>query len=425
MLESQVLNITLLYVEDEEAIRESLARFLQRRVRTLHLAKNGEEGLALYHEHNIDLVITDIQMPRMTGLEMASEIKALNDDTPIIITTAFNDEEFFMESIDIGIDKYIKKPINNKLLEQSLNKFSKQIISLKEVEAKNSLIKTIMDSSSSLMTITDGKIITYFNQASSKFFGVEDLTDFYTRNKIIDEFIVEKEGLFYSGMTMCEWIKIVIANPQKEFIVYMAAENQLKSDANAYLIRITEIPQDETFLITFVDVSVIEAEREKYLELSVTDALTGISNRAKFNESLESEVLRAHRYQTPLSLIMFDIDHFKEVNDTYGHPRGDVVLQVLTQIVALRIRKTDIFARYGGEEFMLILPETTLQGASDLAEKLRVDIAENVFEEIGTLTCSFGVTSYDESLSLATLLDKVDKSLYTAKENGRNKVIVS
>ncbi len=364
-------------------------------------------------------------MPRMTGLEMASEIKALNDDTPIIITTAFNDEEFFMESIDIGIDKYIKKPINNKLLEQSLNKFSKQIISLKEVEAKNSLIKTIMDSSSSLMTITDGKIITYFNQASSKFFGVEDLTDFYTRNKIIDEFIVEKEGLFYSGMTMCEWIKIVIANPQKEFIVYMAAENQLKSDANAYLIRITEIPQDETFLITFVDVSVIEAEREKYLELSVTDALTGISNRAKFNESLESEVLRAHRYQTPLSLIMFDIDHFKEVNDTYGPPRGDVVLQVLTQIVALRIRKTDIFARYGGEEFMLILPETTLQGASDLAEKLRVDIAENVFEEIGTLTCSFGVTSYDESLSLATLLDKVDKSLYTAKENGRNKVIVS
>jgi YesN/AraC family two-component response regulator len=106
--------LSILYVEDEDSIRERLSRFLQRRTQTLYQASNGREGLEMYHEHKPDIIITDIRMPVMDGLSMAEQIRESDSDIPIIITTGHNDEEFFLRSIDIGIDKYIKKPINFK-----------------------------------------------------------------------------------------------------------------------------------------------------------------------------------------------------------------------------------------------------------------------------------------------------------------------
>lgn len=163
-------------------------------------------------------------------------------------------------------------------------------------------------------------------------------------------------------------------------------------------------------------------------ELSYRDALTGLFNRRYLEESLETEVRRAARYDSPLSLNMIDIDHFKSYNDAHGHSRGDEVLRVVAQRLREQTRTADIVARYGGEEFVVILPMTTKPHARLVAEKLRAAIASTIADraEAGSdvpLTISVGVSSFPGDASTATgLLQAADAALYAAKDRGRNRV---
>ncbi len=160
-------------------------------------------------------------------------------------------------------------------------------------------------------------------------------------------------------------------------------------------------------------------------ELSVTDPLTGIYNRKRFDEELGVEISRARRYAEPLTLIMFDIDHFKAVNDGHGHAAGDAVLKEITALVKAQIRSADVFSRWGGEEFLVLLPQTDLDGAYKMADKLRTAIDGLSFPGVGKVTCSFGVTAFTDIDDRDSFLRRVDDALYEAKDAGRNRVIVS
>ncbi len=175
----------------------------------------------------------------------------------------------------------------------------------------------------------------------------------------------------------------------------------------------------------------LEKEKLYFQELSETDHLTGIFNRRKFESVLAEYLKLAYRYNRPLSLVMFDADYFKEINDNYGHQIGDGVLVELVKLVKTNLRETDLFARIGGEEFMILMPETNLAYAKAKAESLRKLIEENTFKFIYRLTCSFGVIEYGEKDNqdkakgkdiIGSLVGRVDSALYRAKENGRNRV---
>jgi diguanylate cyclase (GGDEF)-like protein len=154
---------------------------------------------------------------------------------------------------------------------------------------------------------------------------------------------------------------------------------------------------------------------------AVHDSLTGIFNKGYFSEYLQYEIARAIRKQMPFSLIMLDIDHFKLVNDTYGHRRGDYALKTLAEVVRKSKRNADVLARIGGEEFILLLPDTRLSDASRLAERVRKSVEDFPFEEIGKLTVSLGVTEFTQTDNHESILKRVDSALYLAKANGRNR----
>jgi diguanylate cyclase (GGDEF)-like protein len=154
--------------------------------------------------------------------------------------------------------------------------------------------------------------------------------------------------------------------------------------------------------------------------LATTDSLTGIANRREFTSILEREFARARRYTTPLSLVMYDLDRFKQVNDSYGHDAGDLVLQTVSNLVRQNIRSIDVEARWGGEEFMILMPQSDLPAAKSAAEKLRLAIAKHRFEKIDHLSVSFGVTAFAPQDDINSLLKRVDDALYTAKGAGRN-----
>ncbi len=155
---------------------------------------------------------------------------------------------------------------------------------------------------------------------------------------------------------------------------------------------------------------------------ATTDTLTGIFNRLKFNELLDIEIRGAMRYRHPLSLIMFDIDHFKSINDTYGHLVGDAVLKEITSLVTGNIRNVDVFARWGGEEFVILSPDSSLKAANQVAEKLRRLIEVSSFSSPCKVTVSFGLAQFQEDDVANSFLNRADAALYRAKSLGRNRV---
>lgn len=204
-------------------------------------------------------------------------------------------------------------------------------------------------------------------------------------------------------------------------------------NGEVHYIKAAAIPRRDTFddklYLTGVNWDVTESRttQERLRELATTDSLTGLYNRRYFMELAEREVVRAQRYQYPFSLIMFDIDRFKSVNDTYGHDVGDIVLKAIAGIVQEELREVDILGRVGGEEFAIALSDAGLESAKLVAEKLRAAIEQGkaTLKDGGTIdfTASLGVVAFSEEYgTLETMFKGADTALYTAKHNGRNRV---
>lgn len=183
---------------------------------------------------------------------------------------------------------------------------------------------------------------------------------------------------------------------------------------------IVKISLDHTFKNV---IDKLEKEVQAKKKLSETDLMLGINNRAKFIAILKNEIDRANRYNNNLSLIMFDIDYFKRINDNYGHNIGDEILIEAVNISKETIRESDYLARYGGDEFMIICPQTKAVEAENLAERLRKNIYEFSFSKDINISCSFGVAEFkNNEEDLDSLIKRVDDALYIAKEKGKNNV---
>jgi len=169
-------------------------------------------------------------------------------------------------------------------------------------------------------------------------------------------------------------------------------------------------------------------EKSLYETMALTDPLTGLYNRRMFMELAKKELSRAQRYGEPLSLVLLDIDHFKKINDTYGHDAGDLAIRHVAEILRKNLRSADVVARWGGEEFVILLPKTELEEAVKVAEKLRRLVEGDLLKlpdgKTVRLTFSAGVSTFREGESLDQLLKEADEALYEAKRKGRNRVEV-
>lgn len=171
----------------------------------------------------------------------------------------------------------------------------------------------------------------------------------------------------------------------------------------------------------------VERANRELEKIAATDRLTLLANRYRLDEALESEIYRAKRYGSVFAVIMIDVDHFKRVNDAFGHLIGDKVLVDLAEVLRRHVRESDIVGRWGGEEFLLVLPMCEIHAATQMADKLRAEIENHAFSDQfawGKQTCSFGVGVYEPGDTETTLIGRVDMALYQAKHQGRNRVIV-
>jgi diguanylate cyclase (GGDEF)-like protein len=217
---------------------------------------------------------------------------------------------------------------------------------------------------------------------------------------------------------------------------YVGAPIQIKGEVIGFINLDSSQPNffkqsDAERLRAFADQAAIAIENARLYQgmqqLALTDDLTGLYNRRGLLELGQREVQRAHRFDRSLTLIWMDVDHFKDINDAFGHEKGDEVLRKVIERCKLEVREIDIFSRYGGDEFIIILPETGLEGGVQVAERLcELTRKINVSSFLGTIhvTASFGVATLDEKVTdLNALMTQADQAMYAAKQAGRDRVV--
>ncbi|MBF0199841.1 MAG: diguanylate cyclase [Desulfamplus sp.] len=301
------MNSSILIVDDDDAIRSTAEEFLELSGYSTISSSSGEEALGLLKYYQPDIVLTDISMHGMSGLELTRTIRTLYPTVEVIVMTGYIADHSYEEAVNAGASDFIFKPFR--------------------FEELNLRIK-----------------------------------------RVLREITLKKQH--------AEAIK-------------------------------------------------------KLEELAVTDGLTGLYNQRYFYQQLKAEIERCLRYKSPLSIILFDIDHFKKFNDTYGHLEGDNVLMAVAKIVGSCLRAMDSAYRYGGEEFTVILPETKLDQACIVGDRIRKSFSQETFNPMPvngktpvkeSCTISLGVTQFKEEDTVITFVKRADQAMYQSKKSGRNRL---
>jgi diguanylate cyclase (GGDEF)-like protein len=425
---SNPLDISILYVEDESAIREGYARALQRISKNVHMAENGAEGLELYKKYRPDIIVSDIRMPQMDGIDMVKAIKRIDPECAFIFTTAYNDSNYMLEALELQANGYLQKPVQKKMLQDKIVKLAQNILQRreseeqqKELERQKAILQNVLDHEKNLLVVTDFQKALFANRAFLETFGAEDVEAFNKNCIDITSLFLPFPGYLHKGL--CDegepfYDLVERSEDIKRMVTMIGAHGEPK----AYHINISRIVHDDlaSFLISLTDITKMNIQKISTEKKAFHDALTGLYNRNKFDELFNLELNRIKRYGVQSSLVILDIDHFKRFNDTYGHLIGDKVLVSLAKTVSKSVRNTDIFARWGGEEFILLLPETPIESACLLVEKLRKEVSKIEIEEAEPVTASFGVTQLVKSDTLKSAFQRADEALYMAKGAGRN-----
>lgn len=297
-----VMEAHILIVDDDVAIRDSMHEFVDMSGYNSSMAASAEEALEQLEKSDVDVVITDIMLPGMNGLELTDRIKK-NYDIDVIVMTGYSGDYSYEEAISKGASDFVFKPV----------RFEELLLRLRRV--------------------------------------------------------LKERRLTQERVEMLDKLK----------------------------------------------------------RLSITDGLTKLYNSRYFYNQLKAEISRTTRYERPLSLLLLDIDQFKEYNDTYGHLEGDKVLVGLGKVIRSCLRKMDSAYRYGGEEFTVILPETEGDEAATVAERIRSAVeVEKFYPDQGktarSITVSVGVTEYHNQEEVSILVQRADKAMYLSKQSGRNQV---
>ncbi len=254
--------ISVLYVEDEEDIQQQLSLFLKAKTGALYTAFNGREGLDIYRKYTPDVIITDIMMPTMDGLELAKAIKEIDQDVPVIVTTAFNEQNFLLKSIEIGIDRYILKPTNPHVLLEALLKSVKVLIQKREIELNNKYIRFILDANPNFMITTNKYELEYINKTFLNFLQYSSLEDFKNDNKKLEDFFSKIDGI----QEKQGWLQYIISNADNDFIVHFNDLQNSGGSPKIYLVTCNRFPELDKYIFSFTDITRIEKDGRDRVE---------------------------------------------------------------------------------------------------------------------------------------------------------------
>ena len=297
--------------------------------------------------------------------------------------------------------------------------FSRDITVRKEEQYK---LQRFIDLQKDIVILTDGFELDFANRTLLDFFGYESLEAFKADQKCVCDRFVEHDNFFHLGKVApddAHWIASLLRlKPELRTVSMIDHENE----PHAFTVSINTFDDPGLYVVSFTDISGTVIETLSLKRRVMHDKLTGAYNREYFEHYCRANIDRFDANGKRSAVIFFDIDHFKRINDSYGHNVGDRVLRDLVTTVRHSSRDEDVTVRWGGEEFLVLAAVETLENAASLAEHLRLAIEGYRFPDVGRVTCSFGVTLHRSGEPLVETVERADRALYKAKHLGRNRV---
>lgn len=284
-------------------------------------------------------------------------------------------------------------------------------------------IKDILNFQDNIIFATNGRRILEANKQFLEFFRIHSLKELRIKQDEVASLLVDEEG-YLTNKKNVPWLMKLreLAKNDHKVKMYDKKSHTYK----IFLVKIGTYRKSRGyFIVSLTDITLLESENKQYKELAVYDSLTNIYNRYKLEKILDEKFSQTCLDSIELSMIMFDIDYFKEINDVYGHQKGDEILIQLADLVKENIRQKDHFFRWGGEEFVLLVSSLEKNLVYDLSKRVRKLIKEYDFGlEERRVTCSFGIATFKQGDTKNTLLKRADDALYVAKNSGRNRIEV-
>ncbi len=453
------MSALVLVVDDVPANVKLLEVKLANEYYDVIVAKDGYEALSQAQQHKPDLILLDVMMPGMDGFETCKKLKedAELSHIPVVMVTALSDIADRVRGLEAGADDFLTKPINDIALFSRVKSLVRIKVLLDELRLRD-------QTGLQMGVLTEGQNTFTQDVSGSKILVIDDdviqlkrLTERLAQDYKI-EGVSKPEGAI--NIALHGNFDLIIVSTQLADTDGLRLASHFKSQEETRSVPILMLVDEDDsramlkglelgvndYIITPVDYNEMAARvktqirRKKYqdalksnyqqtISRAITDGLTGLYNRHYLDAHLDNMVRQALNNNKPLSLMIMDMDHFKEVNDTYGHDVGDQVLKQLSDVVIRTIRSADLAARFGGEEFVVLMPETDAKQSKEGAERLRKVVESTslkVTHSVGQInkTVSIGIAFLNEmGDSGQALLKRADKALYQAKHDGRNRVV--
>jgi diguanylate cyclase (GGDEF)-like protein len=469
----------VLIVDDEKTVCDLLVRALNGRCQTM-TCLTGSQACSLLDQNDFDVVVSDLRLPDISGIDVLSYAKSKDPYTEVLLITGYASIESAAVAINLGAISYIEKPLSIADFQVQIERaVASRLFHLKSISLMSRSETLAPEFKDHLFDIT---ALYYFTRKLTLSLEISEIMRI-----TLEEALRRTGGLFctigvdirgfreiYAMCAMGEAasasVETLLITHWKEAFpsidrvafqagaipctVFRGKQGQAPAldGARPQVFPMTITGMSIGSLAVFLDAGkTIENGGQHFLyiissivssliehgytvlqarQLAKTDSLTGIANHRSFQEALDREIARANRQGSLFSLVFFDLDDFKKINDSYGHLVGDAVIRDLVDRVRKNIRTIDVFARYGGEEFALILPETDRVGAEVLAQRIQSAITAKPFEYASNTifyTVSMGITVHKSGRQTKKdlLIDQADAAMYAAKRGGKNRISVS
>jgi diguanylate cyclase (GGDEF)-like protein/PAS domain S-box-containing protein len=398
-------------IDDTQRNLEVMGQLLSLHDFQVTVANHGERGIAIARKTTPHVILLDVMMPDIDGYEVCKRLKEdeKTADIPVIFLTAKAEQEDLLKGFAVGAVDYVTKPFIKEELLARVNTHAE----LSRKRSQEQMLSSILDKYVLEIIIDiEGKI----EYASNAFL---ELTQFTADDLIEKSFdMLKHPESFRSDLGQ------ILESVKNNYIYYKEISIKTNNNQKCILNMFVEPICGANEEVTGAQCFMTDITSKKELEhLSITDKLTNLNNRQKLDEVLKYEHTQASRYGSIYSVILLDIDDFKQINDSYGHLVGDNVLIKLAAILQKEIRDSDTVGRWGGEEFLLIITKATEEEAELVSEKLRKVIEDTNFDVGRPVTVSLGVGCSKDEDNLTSLLSKTDKALYSAKKAGKNKTV--
>ncbi|WND02468.1 PleD family two-component system response regulator [Temperatibacter marinus] len=426
-------------------------------------AYSGMEALEIIGREHPDIVLLDVMMPGMDGFEVCKKIKSDPNTMhiPVVMVTALDQPSDRVKGLEAGADDFLTKPLQDIALFARVKSLVRMKMTMDELRKREITGGSFgLDATEARDLFDDeklkGRILIVDEQERvmsriskaldgygevTQMFGDDDVPD-RIREKSFDLLIISLTMRECDGLRICSKLRTFDETRRLPLLVMVDDPNSpalvkaLDIGVNDYVVR----PVDRMEFIARVKT---QLRRKRYadklnenflisMQMATTDAVTSLFNRHYLTSHLDTHIKSPKSLGKPLTILIMDIDHFKKVNDTYGHAVGDEVLAEFANRIAQNIRGVDLAARYGGEEFVVMMPDTTSEWGEMVGERLRQEVEETNFvcsapEGAIPIRVSIGVATMETTPDLDTslLIDVADKALYEAKNAGRNRVVVA